>query len=264
MFLLSLLLSTEWSDLELSQERFSDLVAAELEQAAPDCTVASAGPSTLTMSCTEGAERIIYLDSLWAQWQADPQGRETIVATWVSAVSQPADTADAQLDQLMPVVRSQTFLGALAPLGEPLYDPLVGDYVIFYAMDLPDRVQFLSQGDLAELSLTHDALREAAQDNLAALEVEVLGKGPVDAFSAGGTYEASLLALDSLWEGLQTNSGAPIVAVAPTRSVVFFTFSERRRVRRRMQKRAQILYDDGSYVVSPQLIQWTEDGWVTL
>ena len=216
------------------------------------------------MDCSDGTQRLIYLDDLWAQWQADPSGREGIVSAWVSAVSKPADTSSAQLDQLMPVVRSQSFLSAVAPLGEPLYDPLAGDYVVFYALDLPDRVQFLSVGDLEELSLSHEKLREEAMANLAALQVEVLGKGPVYALSAGGTYEASLLALDSLWEGLQTHSGAPIVAVAPTRSVVFFTFSERRGVRRKMQKRAQSLYEDGSYVVSPQLIQWTDAGWVAL
>ena len=54
------------------------------------------------------------------------------------------------------------------------------------------------------------------------------------------------------------------MAVAPTRDMVFFTFSERRRVRRRMESSAMQLYDQGAYVVSPTLLVLTDDGWRTL
>ena len=70
----------------------------------------------------------------------------------------------------MPVVRSEGFLSALEPLGTPLYDELTGDYVVFYALDLPDRVQFLSADDLDELAMTHDEVRQHALTNLQFLE----------------------------------------------------------------------------------------------
>lgn len=261
----SLALANGWAELELDEERFTDLVAAELEQAAEGCTITGMGPQTLSMECENGAQRVVYLNNLWANWQADPEAREATLANWVHAiVARPAQPSTADPSQLMPVVRGEGFLSAVEPLGTPLYDELTGDYVVFYALDLPDRVQFLSVDDLDELAMSHDEVREHALDNLQTMPVEVIGKGPIYVLSAGGTYEASVLTLTPFWDDLQQHSGTPIVAVAPTRDMVFFTFSERRRVRRRMERTADQLYDQGGYVVSPTLLVWTEDGWQTL
>ena len=265
MLLMSLAWGSDWAELQLSEDRFTDLIAAELERAATGCAVTGLGAGTLSMDCGGGEQKVVYLDSLWASWEADAEGREANVAAWVSAVVAPAaEPSKADPAQLMPVVRGSGFLEAVAPLGEPLYDPLAADYVVFYALDLPDRVQFLSVDDLDELGMSHDQVRARALENLGLIEVEVVGSGPIYVLSAGGTYEASLLAAAPFWEELQQHSGAPVVAVAPTRDMVFFTFSERRRVRRRMERTAGQLYEQGAYVVSPTMLVLTDDGWQPL
>ncbi len=263
MLLLSLLLSSEWTGLEISEEEFTELVATELEQASEACSVIAFETRALSMSCADGGETVLYLDSLWASWQEEPQEREAQLASWVAVIlAPPGEAAWVQTEQLMPVVRSKAFLEAVSSLEEPLYDPLAGDYLVFYALDLPDRVQFLSMRDLDELGMTHAALRATALENLGRLEIDIVGQGPVYGLVAGGTYEASLLAREGLWRELQESAASPIKVVAPTRDVVFFTFSEKGRVLRRMERHARRIYEVGPYVVSPTLLQWTDEGWV--
>ena len=112
-------------------------------------------------------------------------------------------------------------------------------------------------------AITQDG-RASSSAALQTLPVEVLGEGPIYLLSAGGTYEASVLAHGSFWDDLQQHSDAPIVAVAPTRDMVLFTYSDRRRVLRRMERAAAQIHEQGGYVVSPTLLVWTEDGWQPL
>jgi len=74
--------------------------------------------------------------------------------------------------------------------------------------------------------------------------------------TAGGTYESSMLLLNSFWSNKNFPVKGDIVVALPNRDVLFITGSRDKENLNWMRARAQESYDSGSYQVSPSLFRW--------
>jgi len=117
------------------------------------------------------------------------------------------------------------------PLGGRLYvEPLAGELSVVYAFDTPEMLEFATADSVARLRLDPPALRKLAVDNLFDrigddVNIEARNDGIHDVV-ADGTFESSLLLVDSLWsqENFQLR-GRPVVFV-PARHVLLVVGSE--------------------------------------
>jgi uncharacterized protein YtpQ (UPF0354 family) len=135
---------------------------------------------------------------------------------------------------IVPVVKaviakdeSTNFVG-LPPDQAPIARPLVAELVVMYAIDFPDHFQFISGKHLRENNMTEEQLHELALANLPIRvpPIEVRGASPRYMIIAGGSFEATLLLHDAMWEHLAEHLPGDPMAVVPARDILVVTGSD--------------------------------------
>ncbi|MBI2771300.1 MAG: hypothetical protein HYX47_16875 [Burkholderiales bacterium] len=111
----------------------------------------------------------------------------------------------------------------------PVVRTAKGAFALFYAVDEGAHFSFISRGELQAAGITGDALHAIGLANLTAIAnggapgLSLTPAGTVHGLVMGGNYEASLMVVDALWDGMlkpYTPNGA--VAVVPSRDVCAF------------------------------------------
>jgi uncharacterized protein YtpQ (UPF0354 family) len=130
----------------------------------------------------------------------------------------------------VPRIKHQNFLAAVASTGmpeddKPYTEPLVGDLLVTYAFDLPEAFQMVRKGDVAELRLTPQQLRETAVANLKSRVGQggYQGDPPVLRVVLGNNFDACALLYDDLWAMLGQKISPEIVVGVPHRDAVLMT-----------------------------------------
>jgi uncharacterized protein YtpQ (UPF0354 family) len=111
----------------------------------------------------------------------------------------------------------------LDPINQPFSRPLVGDLVVMYAVDLPDRFEYLSTQVVQEAGLSEQALFALAVANIPTRlsRLQVMQDEPGFRIQADGSLESSLLLYDELWEQFEIVVGSAPLVVVPQRSAIY-------------------------------------------
>lgn len=115
----------------------------------------------------------------------------------------------------------------------PVAYPFAGDsgLLVTYALDTPTQFITLTNEGVAHLGLTPQELHDRAIDNMLTKVASQLGTQDLVLYKAlvsGGDFEACLLLLPGLWEQLATDFQGELLAVVPSRNVVYFMDSKAR------------------------------------
>jgi uncharacterized protein YtpQ (UPF0354 family) len=107
----------------------------------------------------------------------------------------------------------------------PVESKLAADLVVFYAYDLVDHFEIISNRELKKFGMTVPELHEIAIHNLDELNLEIRahGNGKMRMLTAGGNFEAAMLLLPHVWDSVSSMVNGRIVAVVPARDLIFFT-----------------------------------------
>jgi uncharacterized protein YtpQ (UPF0354 family) len=152
----------------------------------------------------------------------------------------------------------------LSDADSPVEGELFADLVVFYAFDLGDQFELVSNSGLAELSVSKEDLHRASIQNLRALNlpVEVHAGPAVTMLTAGGNFEATLLLLPELWEAHANSVAGDLIATVPARDILLFTgndvpdgLAELRRLNSKMLERAD-------KPLSREFFRWGAAGWM--
>lgn len=110
----------------------------------------------------------------------------------------------------------------LAAEEAPISIAFVAELMVMYAIDYPDRFEFINGRHLRENNLTQVQLHELALRNLPERTppIEMHGRSPCFMVTAGGNMEATLLLHDSLWEQLAEYIPGDPMAVVPARDLL--------------------------------------------
>ena len=134
---------------------------------------------------------------------------------------------------IVPRIKHTNFLVALRDIVKseeetPVTEPLVGDLLVTYALDLPEMFQMVSGHDLQKLGLSPEQLRSIAIDNLKHQigEVGHEGEPPGLQLVVGNDLEACLLLVDGVWESLAQSVPGEMVVGVPARDVLLVTSSD--------------------------------------
>jgi uncharacterized protein YtpQ (UPF0354 family) len=155
-----------------------------------------------------------------------------VAATTVLGVTLPA--SGLEQSQIVFRIKNTSFVEQARALSNspddvPVTEPLVGDLVVAYAIDLPGVFRMLNASDLRGLGLSRDRLRAVALANVEKQirqKTTVNGQSPVLLLSTGNDSEACLLLFDPLWDKLKTALPGDIVVAVPTRDILLVTSSE--------------------------------------
>lgn len=166
---------------------------------------------------------------------------------------------------LVPVVKTwETIIRLEAKPGRPLSKRhLAADLWVLYARFAPALTDFLADGDEHLLDVKPNELFELALDNLRSRlpPVQRHGKVGAEMLTCGGTFEASLLLYEDLWESLAEEISGDLVACVPSRDTVLLTGTAIPGGVERLRSAAQRILGENAHPLSGSLLRRTGEGW---
>jgi uncharacterized protein YtpQ (UPF0354 family) len=145
----------------------------------------------------------------------------------------------------------------------PVSNVFVGDLIVMYAEDFPDRFAYLSKRRMRELGLNMDGLHALAIQNLPSRvpNIEVHGGAPRFMITAGGNFEATLLLHPTLWDSLAEHLPGTPMAVVPARDLLFVTCAEWEEGPAFMKEMAEKELEEKRYALSKLVFIKRDDSW---
>jgi len=254
----------------LTPSQFTKEFAEAVRLSFPGVEVKVVKDLELKVTTPDGNQYSSFLDNPYGMYLSDPTGlttvRESVVAA-LKVVLTPRDVTTQ--DRIVPVIKSRLWfeggLQSLSNLGakevpEYIYDNFSKDLFVFYGEDLPGAVRFLMRKDLEAAGIEREELRALACENLKRLlpKIECHGSDGVYMVTAGGTYEASLLLLDGLWNRGQMDVRGDIVLAIPTRDLLLVTGSEYPEGIDKVRQMVKDAYGKGPYSLTPKLFVYRD------
>jgi uncharacterized protein YtpQ (UPF0354 family) len=246
---------------------FTREYADALHAASPLLKVTVVDDLKLKVSRSGGSESDIFLDNAYKTCMQDTSSKADVMARYIAAdVEVFAADGKKTIDpaRLVPVVKdTQTvadYRRMLRSRGTPeeaeiATEEFADGLVIAYAEDSPSNIRFVSTHLLDSLGIERQGLRELAITNLQRLlpPLDISGGKGLYMVQADGSYEASLLLLDSLWNTRTFDVHGDIVVAIPTRSLLLVTGSRDAFGLSRLREYVNKAFAEGAYLVTQQL-----------
>lgn len=223
---------------------FTDHYVAAITEALPGATLTSTAPLRMSLKTEAGQIGEIFLENPFADYCADPAALDDIVATHIASIVASLERHAAlgneiDLNAVLPMVRALDWIEARAHQvrraggdrgSETFHEPFAGPFVVVYAMDLPQTIQYLRHADVERLGLAPDALRHRAMLNLtrraAEITADMIEGGNVVLFEFGDDLASSLLLIDKIWSTDAIRFEGEFVVAVPDRGTLLVTSSE--------------------------------------
>ena len=247
----------------LTRAQFDLLVALLLEQewGAREWMLGPKGGLTF-VGPNETKPQTMFTDNLSALCRDTEETKFDEVQGFLRKVMGSERKAEGE-GQIVPLIRDGRWLEVANSQGILLTDYLVGDLWIVYAVDLPEATTTLSDEERKRLGVAREELRKLTIGNLRHLltGIKRFGDGPSFLLTADGTYEASLLLLDALWEELAGSVEGDLMVGVPTRDVLLFTGSGSREGLQEGREGTNAVFASGHHAVSTTLLRRVEGMW---
>lgn len=252
----------------LSQRQLAEAFVKALTKAQPDAQVTIKANLEVAIRYPDGGEHIAYLDNAYAMVRDNPANVQSVLDTMVAALGETRASKASAIDRerIVPVVKDRAWLrdiqATLKASGKDgkdggfhnVVEDLNDELVIVYAQDTPKNIDYFSAQSFAASGISSEGLRALAVANLRRMIRDPqISKGEhAGIIRIGGTYEASLLLFDDLWETLAKPVGERVVAI-PTRDVLIYTDSADAEGVAFLRDAAAKLAGDSPYRLTPTL-----------
>ncbi len=135
---------------------------------------------------------------------------------------------------IVPRIKHTNFLRALNEMPEiqadsmPIIEPLVGDLLLTYALDVGPNFISVSAGTLEQYQINQSDLRQIAETNAleAMSELRVRTEGAVNELLARDNMAACSILYPELWQQIEQELNGPVVAAFPHRDIVLYTCAD--------------------------------------
>lgn len=248
-----------------------------VREMAPEAQVTIIEPLRVKVRGSDGRELVCNLENLLKECADAPGGKRAEVLTRglgaikVALFEREEMDGDDISERIVPVVRDREWIDAMESqarergLAESglVYEPLNEALSVIYAIDFPEAMRYLQSAELPE-GIDRGELRKIALMNLMRI-CEPIGIAFTEIggyVQAGGTYESSLLLLDSLWDEQQKELGGEIVATVPARHILAFSSSSSEEGLAALRELAAQSDQHGGRAVSRDLFVWRNGAWM--
>lgn len=258
----------------LGEQAFTDRYVEALTRLHPEVEVQTPAPLEVVAKRDSKSYRL-YLDNAYLRYQSAPESVDGVIEHHIDSLEAVVADRKAPPDaaRIVPVVKGDAFVAGLTDQvrangrGELadfyVFEPLAEGLHVFYVFDYTDSVQYVTASDLARLELSPGDLRAIAVGNLRALMTDVKREGS-DRWSfmvADGTYEASLLLLDGLWDKRNFALAGELVVFVLARDSVLVVGSEDSEAIDAGRSLAEKAAREWPYFVSPHAYVHGAGGW---
>jgi uncharacterized protein YtpQ (UPF0354 family) len=247
---------------------FTEYVAAQLRRAIRGATVEVKGPLTLGLGGIQA-----NLDRIFIFCNRNTAGCANEIANYVKGVAEVYRdrTAPPSKAAVRIIVRTKTYLAATQATmpkdGAKLQSrPIVGDFVMLPALDMPRTIKMLDEKDNAALGLSADDVFTLGFDNLRKQLkplmsiAKVTGAGQIGELS-GDTYHSSRLALFETWSPLAKVHGGKLVVAVPATDMVLYVGDDSPKAVEALRLLAKNATTRAPAPLSSELLRWTPQRW---
>ncbi|TGE78211.1 hypothetical protein C7Y70_16855 [Pseudoalteromonas sp. KS88] len=188
--------------------------------------------------------------------------------------------ADAiSISQLRPVIKSKSYLenvkGQLIAAGAsnvhlPYFEKLTGELLIFYAIDSPDSLRFLTQQDLQNLALSSSNIRDKAIANLDSYlndinikieKLDIENNGQLYMLVADENYEATAILTPYFKDLLKQEIPGEVVIGMPSRNILLIASKNDSRAVRAVAGITYSQFPELAYAISPFIYTLNDGNW---
>ncbi|MVT09490.1 DUF1444 family protein [Chitinophaga tropicalis] len=247
----------------LTEREFAEVYLKALREEYPTVNF-TLNPDLVIISKKDDMEYKQYIDNAFVAYKAEPDSIDDIINRFVeAAASLYQESEEIDLNNVVPLVRTNDFVKELIKdnggksflLSRKYNDELV----IVYAEDSEHSVRYLGEDDLKSLSVSIDILNTIAVENLGRIlsEIQTHGENGLYMLTAGGTYEASLILMTTLWTSGNFPIDGELIVAIPNRDLLLITGSEDEEGMSKIREIAAESYNTGNYRLSEYLYRWT-------
>ena len=256
---------------KLTEEEFTKVMCEAINENLAGAEVNIKGPLEISISTGE-IDFECYLGNIWLQCKDQPSFRlescETYLKALIDSIRAGGDVEYAiEPNEIVPVLKDHLYVQQLCEQANDVNiivaEPFIADIFLVYAVDLGDSTMLLDVAGLKGLDIPIKKLRKLAIDNLKrkTQEIRRYGDGPVYMLTAGGTFEASLLLVDEIWEQQEDSVPGYLVAGIPCRDTLIYTGSQSAEGIERLRQAVKELYETGGYAISKTLVVRQKGKW---
>ena len=222
--------------------------------------------SSITINTADSGQYTAYLDSIWQEYQNEPDALDVLIDTRLDVFDQIAERAVApDASQIFPNIKAEAWLEAAKAMrreggadpDEILSQPLAGDIHLVYMLDTGNAFRDMHRSELGELGIADEAaLHDKAIANLrqyamSRIEAEAYDGGIHRLVLDGFLDAALLLILPQIIDTSDFPHG--IITAVPARDALIYCDANDPDAIRILQEIAQDLFAAAPYAVSAHL-----------
>jgi uncharacterized protein YtpQ (UPF0354 family) len=260
----------------LSPEEFSAVFADRLRSKEPSLQIEAKPPLQLQLANAQKRDYAVFLYNAYSEYKLDPSRVDDVLDRFTNATLEAFRAGGAPIDlaKIVPVIKDREFLEetkrSLAARGVDTgkFDQYSEEYndqlIIMYGIDSAKNIKYLQQADLRKLKLDSATLRSLALKNLMSIlpGIQLHGSDGTYMVTAGGTYEASVLLVDTIWQSDQFKVNGEIVVAVPARDMLLVTGSKDAKGLRSVREIVAKTMQGGSYQLTSQLFVYRNNKFI--
>lgn len=262
-------------DRALSQRQFSELVRERVEEEYPALIVSNIDEGGFDYERQDGERGRLVVAEEYTFYTGHPDALDDIVDRLVSLIETQRHLKRFQETgrvsrAILPVLKAPTFLAEAQARanGQPL---LYGEHrtglLVFYVVDQPTSISYMTAGSLEGMGLSSDQLSELALENLDRRTGEdrfILSStedGPIAVGNTNDGYDAARLISPTLLLTLSRvlDTAALIVAI-PRRDLMLAVPAGEPELIERVRARSRSEFEAGPYSITPALFAVDREG----
>ena len=242
----------------MSPAEFTNHCVERIRAEVPQAVVAVVQPLRLTIERRGTPDTTLPLEDAYEAYRQAPDKLDEIVKLFAAGVREAAP-AEGAIDPslIVPVVRERTWLKDVGAEGGAglVFDDLNDELIIVYAEDTPSALSYFSPVELQKAEIDRSGLRQLAADNLLRLlpQIERRGEDGLFQVKAGGDFEASLLAIGTVWRKESFDVKGDFVFAIPAVGTLYLTGSEDKSGIASLRKMGGAVHEQAAQKLSPHL-----------
>lgn len=248
----------------LTEREFANLYLDSLSKKYP--TVKFELNQDLTITSKKGdLDYKHYIDNAFIAYKAEPDSINDIISRYVASTTDLyGDQKEINIESVVPIIKPIEFLDEIHSLSKDgksfpfIIDKYNDQLIIVYAEDSKNSIKYLTEDNFKNLSISRDSLKLIALKNFDKLISNIQRQGDKGLFmiTAGGTYEASLILLSSIWTRENFNVAGDFIIGIPNRDMLVITGSRNKTGVGKLKEIVAASYKTGNYQISEHLYKW--------
>ena len=250
----------------LSAEEFANKYLLELKKNNPSVEY-SLAPDLSAKANYKGGEYSHFPDNAYREYLLEPDSIEQVLSKFTQTANELYNEKQKiDISKIIPVIKPRDFITEVKKLTAAKdsanfsipFNEYNNELLILYAEDKENSLDYLTKDKLGQLHISQDSILALALKNFDKIlpKIERTGNKGRYIVTAGGTYEASLLLLNSFWSSKNFFVQGDIVVAVPSRDILLITGSRDKDNLNWVKTRARESYDSASYQISPLLFRW--------